>query len=183
MLVALGSTSVMLTNLYAISVFGEGDPVRLGAQVISGIGFLGAGTILTTKHNQIRGLTTAAGLWAVACLGLAIGIGFYEVALLSSLLLMIILITFRKVKRKVYSRTKYMEILIAFDSKEGIKNLLTYCIENNWGIIDVNNDESRFNEGGFFYHFSLKFSSIIETDDIIKIILNLDGVMYVKNIH
>ena len=53
----------------------------MGAQVISGIGFLGAGTIVVTPHNQIRGLTTAARLWAVACVGLALGLGLYEIVL------------------------------------------------------------------------------------------------------
>lgn len=63
MLVCVGSCLIMLTNQYIYQVFGSGDPVRMGAQVVSGIGFLGAGTIVVTKRNRIRGLTTAAGLW------------------------------------------------------------------------------------------------------------------------
>lgn len=62
MLVCVGSCLIMLTNQYIYQVFDTGDPVRMGAQVVSGIGFLGAGTIVVTKRNQIRGLTTAAGL-------------------------------------------------------------------------------------------------------------------------
>ena len=85
MLVCLGATLVMSTNQYVYQTFGVSDPTRLGAQVVSGIGFLGAGTIMVTKRNQIKGLTTAAGLWAVACLGLAIGIGFYSGALIGGL--------------------------------------------------------------------------------------------------
>ena len=81
MLVCIGSCVVMLVNQYIYQVYHTGDPVRMGAQVISGIGFLGAGTIVVTPHNQIRGLTTAAGLWAVACVGLALGLGLYEIAL------------------------------------------------------------------------------------------------------
>ena len=75
MLVCVGSCLIMLTNQYIFQVFGAGDPVRMGAQVVSGIGFLGAGTIVVTRRNQIMGLTTAAGLWASAAVGLAIGIG------------------------------------------------------------------------------------------------------------
>ena len=81
MLVCVGSCMIMLTNQYIFQVYETGDPVRMGAQVVSGIGFLGAGTIVVTRRNQIKGLTTAAGLWATAGLGLAIGIGFYEAAL------------------------------------------------------------------------------------------------------
>ena len=66
MLVCVGACMIMLTNQYIYQVFDTGDPVRMGAQVVSGIGFLGAGTIMVTKHSQIRGLTTAAGLWATA---------------------------------------------------------------------------------------------------------------------
>ena len=80
MLVCVGACVVMMINQYTYQVYGVGDPVRLGAQVVSGIGFLGAGTIIVTSHNQIKGLTTAAGLWASACIGLAIGIGLYEIA-------------------------------------------------------------------------------------------------------
>jgi putative Mg2+ transporter-C (MgtC) family protein len=81
MLVCVGACIVMLTNQYMVQVYGTGDPVRMGAQVVSGIGFLGAGTIIVTRRNQIKGLTTAAGLWSAAGVGLALGIGFYEAAL------------------------------------------------------------------------------------------------------
>ena len=84
MLVCLGSCVIMMTNQYIYQATGAGDPVRMGAQVVSGIGFLGAGTIIVTKRNQIKGLTTAAGLWSSACIGLALGIGFYEVALVGA---------------------------------------------------------------------------------------------------
>ncbi len=84
MLVCMGATLVMLTNQYIHDYTGTGDIARLGAQVISGIGFLGAGTIIVTGRNHIKGLTTAAGLWASACIGLAIGIGFYFGAIIGS---------------------------------------------------------------------------------------------------
>ena len=90
-LVCIGACVVMITNQYVYQVFQTGDPVRMGAQVISGIGFLGAGTILVTAHSRIRGLTTAAGLWAAACIGLAIGIGLYEVALFGGVSIFLVL--------------------------------------------------------------------------------------------
>ena len=80
-LVCIGATLTVLTNQYMMQYFGGGDPARLGAQVINGIGFLGAGTIIVTGRHKVKGLTTAAGLWASACLGVAIGAGFYEGAL------------------------------------------------------------------------------------------------------
>lgn len=91
MLVCVGSCLIMLTNQYIYQTLDAGDPMRLGAQVVSGIGFLGAGTIIATKHNQIHGLTTAADLWAAVGVGLALGIGFYEAAVTSALAIFLIL--------------------------------------------------------------------------------------------
>ena len=79
-LVCMGAASVMMTSQYLINLVNSGvasftcDPARLGAQVISGIGFVGAGTIMVTKRRQVKGLTTAAGLWDSAIIGLAIGV-------------------------------------------------------------------------------------------------------------
>lgn len=84
-LVCLGAMLAMTTGQFAHMYIGGADPSRIGAQVISGIGFLGAGTIIVTGRRRISGLTTAAGLWASACVGLAIGVGFYEGAIVGTL--------------------------------------------------------------------------------------------------
>lgn len=87
-LVCLGSAMATMIGQYIIEILHlDGDPARLGAQVISGIGFLGVGTILVTGKTHVRGLTTAAGLWSTATVGLAIGIGFYEAAIICTVLL------------------------------------------------------------------------------------------------
>ena len=80
-LVCQGACAAMMTGQFVYLYVGSTDVSRIGAQVVSGIGFLGAGTILMTGYHKIRGLTTAAGLWATACMGLALGAGFYLGAL------------------------------------------------------------------------------------------------------
>ena len=88
-LVCLGSALVMMTSEYMTHTFDSKlDIARLGARVISGLGFLGVGTILVTGKNQIRGLTTAAGLWTCAWAGLAIAIWFAEAAIYTLLLML-----------------------------------------------------------------------------------------------
>ena len=75
----------MSTGQFTSLAIGNTDITRIGAQVVSGIGFLGAGSIIVTRNNHISGLTTAAGLWASACIGLAIGVGFYEGAIVGTI--------------------------------------------------------------------------------------------------
>lgn len=111
MLVCVGACLIMLTNQYIYQVTGAGDPMRLGAQVVSGIGFLGAGTIIVTKHNQIKGLTTAAGLWASAGVGLALGVGFYEAAVTATVGIYLILALLQRWEHRVHKKSgcwKYM---------------------------------------------------------------------------
>lgn len=97
-LVAVGSALVMMTSGYVFKAYeglGTFDPTRLGAQVISGIGFLGAGTILREGFS-VKGLTTAASLWAVSCIGLAVGAGYYVGALVSTVVIYLTLNTFKR---------------------------------------------------------------------------------------
>ncbi|MBL7151464.1 MAG: MgtC/SapB family protein [Candidatus Omnitrophica bacterium] len=92
-LVALGSCLIMLTSLYVFDIYkGEAnlDPTRIAAGVITGIGFLGAGTIIKEREG-VRGLTTAASLWVVASIGLAVGIGFFQAAVFTAILTLIVL--------------------------------------------------------------------------------------------
>jgi len=113
-LVCLGATMTTMIGIYCTEVLGySNDPLRMGAQVISGIGFLGAGTILLRSKTHITGLTTAAGLWTTATLGLAIGIGFYWgvfVAFLVMVLTISILSKLDKDRKNAGAETYYLEV-------------------------------------------------------------------------
>lgn len=115
MLVCVGSCLVMLTNQYIFQASQAGDPMRLGAQVVSGIGFLGAGTIIVTRHNQIKGLTTAAGLWSAAGVGLALGVGFYEAALVAGLAVFLVLTVLQRWDDKMHSKTRMVEVYVELE--------------------------------------------------------------------
>ena len=115
MLVCVGSCLVMLTNQYIFQASQAGDPMRLGAQVVSGIGFLGAGTIIVTRHNQIKGLTTAAGLWSAAVVGLALGVGFYEAALVAGLAVFLVLTVLQRWDDKMHSKTRMVEVYVELE--------------------------------------------------------------------
>ena len=105
-LVCLGATMAALVGLYAVSeLHFTADPMRVGAQVVSGIGFLGVGTIMVKNQKQVMGLTTAAGLWATACIGLSIGIGFYVAAITAFLAVIITMSILVYLERNVKTTT------------------------------------------------------------------------------
>ncbi len=100
-LVCLGSTLTSMTGLYVSDVLGNtGDITRMAAQVISGVGFLGAGMIILKSNNVITGLTTAAGVWTTASIGIAVGFGFYPGAIIVTTLFMGTIILFAKLEKK-----------------------------------------------------------------------------------
>jgi len=113
-LVCVGAAMTTLTGIYAMNELNSiGDPMRLGAQVISGIGFLGAGTIMVRNQSHVTGLTTAAGLWATACLGLAIGAGFYVAIVPAFAIVMITMTLLIRLERATKPRIRgsyYVEL-------------------------------------------------------------------------
>lgn len=137
MLVCLGAALTMLISQYLLTKDYPLDATRLGAQVISGIGFLGAGTIIVTGRQQVKGLTTAAGLWASACMGLAIGAGFYEGALLACLVIFVTSASFTKLDRMIMSTAKTMNIYVEFTQTDDISQILSRLKEMGIRIVDI----------------------------------------------
>jgi putative Mg2+ transporter-C (MgtC) family protein len=137
MLVCVGAAMVMMTNQYAFQYFTVSDPVRMGAQVISGIGFLGAGTIMVTGKNKIKGITTAAGLWTAASCGLAIGVGFYEGAIAGGLVIFLIISVMQRLEDPIRRHAKYMEVYLEFDDKNPLSAFIDYTRENQLEVYDI----------------------------------------------
>ncbi|HKL79331.1 MAG TPA: MgtC/SapB family protein [Mobilitalea sp.] len=122
-LVCLGSALAIMTNQYVFQVYGVADPTRMAAQVISGIGFLGAGTIIVTGRHQVKGLTTAAGLWATACMGLAIGIGFYKAAIVACVLIAFATVVLHRLDNYALSKSKVLDLYIEFNNSASITSV------------------------------------------------------------
>lgn len=107
-LIAMGSTLAMILSIYVPQRYEgalDGDPTRIAAQVISGIGFLGAGAIIQMK-GSIRGLTTAAGIWMVSALGMAVGCGMYLIGILATALILFILVLLERIEHRVSLRSE-----------------------------------------------------------------------------
>jgi len=123
------------------------DITRLGAQVINGIGFLGAGTIILTGKQQIKGLTTAAGLWASACMGLAIGAGFYIGALVGCIFILITIIIFSKLETFILSHSRNVNIYIECKGLDTVAEIVTKLREHEVRIYDVEISKAKASEG------------------------------------
>lgn len=113
------------------------DVSRFGAQVINGIGFLGAGTILVTSDDKIKGLTTAAGLWASACMGLAIGAGFYECAVLAVVLIYLAMYFFGSLKAKLLDMSKVVSLCVQVETTVDIGDVIIAIREQGADILDM----------------------------------------------
>ena len=136
MLVCLGASLTMMISQYeylmletqwkeiAIETGARTDVARFGANVINGIGFLGAGTIILTKHKEIKGTTTAAGLWASACMGLAIGAGFYECVVLGFVLIFLCFKVFPVIENDMVDKSRNMNIYMELYSAANINFVL-----------------------------------------------------------
>lgn len=137
-LVCVGAALIMITSQYMVDVMGmDIDISRMGAQVISGIGFLGVGTIIVVGRNQVKGLTTAAGLWVCACMGLAIGIGFYEGALITCLFVMGIMSGLQSLDKYVQSHSKVINIYVEVEDMNALTNLLRYLKGEEVAVSDL----------------------------------------------
>lgn len=183
MLVCLGATLVMMTNQYICNVFEAGDPSRLGAQVISGIGFLGAGTIIVTRKSQVRGLTTAAGLWSAACIGLAIGIGFYEGAIVVGVAIMLVMTLFQKIDYLLMAKSGIMHLYMNFTSVEALNHFVDHCRQQDIRMIDLQISKNKdLDRNGIVVIMTLKISHKILHVDLIQSFSGMDGLKYIEEI-
>lgn len=143
MLVCIGAALVMITNQYIAELYPGTDPARMGAQVVNGIGFLGAGTIIVTRRQQVKGLTTAAGLWACACMGLAIGVGFYAGAIVGTIAIYIIIVVMHNIGKKTTERLKLAEVYMEFQNAGDIRELIEIVSEQAVHIESMHIVESK----------------------------------------
>jgi len=156
MIVCVGSTLTMLLGQYNSLLFESpqwestladfaitADISRIGAQVINGIGFLGAGTIVVTDHQEVKGLTTAAALWASACTGLAIGAGFYECVILALLFIILCIGLLPVVEDRLVSHARNMNLYVEMESVESIGCLVQSLKNGGAKIIDIDFSSGR----------------------------------------
>jgi len=179
-LVCVGACLTMLTSEYvsknvAVTTF---DVTRLGAQVISGIGFLGAGTIIRTG-NTVKGLTTAASIWAVACVGLATGIGYYAGATIATFIIFLILAYFKVLAGSAYNHDITRELFIKLSYSQELLEKIKLLLSGN--KIIINNIKLKSdNENMTHAILYLSMNQNTNTTQLIEEIYNMNGVYEVE---
>ena len=182
MLVCVGACLVMLTNQYIYQATGSGDPVRMAAQVVSGIGFLGAGTIIVTRHNQIKGLTTAAGLWSAAGVGLALGIGFYEAAILGGIAIFAVMTLLQRMDNWMRSKTKRLDIYVELSDDVGLSEFLRQLREQNMEVSNVQQESIDRQAGTRTYSATIKMQKRRQHIEILADIQKMQGIIYLEEL-
>ena len=180
-LVSVASSLVIIGNLYAFDLFKNQtsmDPMRLGAQVISGIGFLGAGTIIK-EGPTIRGLTTAASLWSVACIGLVCGIGFYMGAIFATGFVLLSLIVLNKLEIMINKKNAYLNLSVNSVDRPGqIGRIGIELGRLNVTIKNISIETA--DDFNVIIKLTLKSLKDIKAEDIIEAIGAIEGISLIE---
>lgn len=181
-LVCLGSALATVTGLYMAEMGSNVDISRLPGQVLCGIGFLGAGTIMVTARRQIRGLTTAAGLWVTSAMGIAIGAGFVVAAVVCLALVLCTTYFMFYISRYVESHTRTIGLYMELERKE-VETLLRYIREQGYLIISIERrNEPLFGEGDITMRIELDLHKRYYHPQLVDDIMSVEGVHYVEEI-
>ncbi len=181
-LLCVGSTLVMLTSIHIFDVYYSKvpcDPARIAAGVVTGIGFLGAGAIMRSRAS-IRGLTTAASLWVIAGIGLAVGSGLYSGAIVTTILAIVTLMVFSRLEYTMIRKDWYKTMVI--EMKEGVdqlKKIRSIVSDYNAEITDFEIDRSS-DGSNMVLKLGLKLYATRHCEDLIREVNHLEGVKNAK---
>ena len=157
--------------------------ICLGAQVVAGIGFIGAGTIVVTRQHRVKGLTTAAGLWASAIIGLALGGGFYEGALLTTVLVLVAESFLSRLEYRILDHVPEINLYMEYTGKPCLEEVLRFLRENKVSLQDMeitrNSDSESHNACAIF---SLRFSKGVSVDELLTHVSQIEGVITVQEL-
>lgn len=181
-IVSDASALVMMTNIYISQVVGYTDLVRMPAAVITGLGFLGAGTILVTKSQEVRGLTTAAGLWAVAIIGIAIGAGFYAGGIICFAFIFLAMQVLRRVDLRIRKTQRVSVVYFEVEQKSMAGQIIRYVKSRGHYIWDLNmfsEVKDEYGGGPVCGTFTLWVNGKTTLDGMLEELEKLDGVSYI----
>ena len=183
MLVCVGSCLIMLTNQFIYQSAGTGDQVRMGAQVVSGIGFLGAGTIIVTRRSQIKGLTTAAGLWAAAGVGLALGVGFYFGAALGGAAIFGVMTLLHRMDNKLQSNARTIEVYVEMSQDFSVGDFLRELRLRSLELHELQREHDAPREQGVrAYLATLRAQRRTSHIELLEDLTKIPGILFIEEL-
>lgn len=182
-LVALGACLVTIANLYLFQTTGSADTSRIPAGVISGIGFIGVGSIIITSRREIRGLTTAAGLWVTAALGISLGSGMIYISIFAFLLAIVTIRLLLFISSRAERRDRMIEIYLETEDIRTVENVRKYMAEKNFEIKSMEKHRDKaISNNGLTVLLEIDLRQKYEHSQIIKDMEDIDGVAYIEEI-
>ena len=184
-LICLGAALTTLTSQYLLLVMHYyTDVARLGAQVVAGIGFIGAGTIIVTKRQRVKGLTTAAGLWAAAVIGLVCGAGYLECALVATAMILISEVWLIKIEYRFAHHAIDINLLVNYDRADVIEKIIIVAKEYRVRITDM--EITRIKDSEENQHFcailSLQTANSAHDEEFPKVLSGVSGILSVETL-
>ena len=158
------------------------DVVRLGAQVISGVGFIGTGTIMVTVRHEVKGLTTASCLWASACMGLAIGAGFYECMAIGFVLILLSIRVLPYLEHWIVERARNMNIFVEMDSAEHLSQIIRTMKDSGLTLFEMEIDRGDAGTGSLRGNFSVRLGPRQQHTQVLVRLSALEGVLAVEEV-
>ncbi len=182
-LICLGASLTTLTSQYLhLEMELYTDLARLGAQVIAGIGFIGAGTIIVTKRRQVKGLTTAAGLWTAAIVGLAVGAGFYEAALLATAFILLIEILLARLEWYIMSTARTINLYVEYANNEALTLMIDHLRSQRVSVTDLQITKSAADSQNPCAIFSLDLPRKLTHNKLMTDLAGTEGVVSVEEL-
>ena len=182
-LICLGAAMTTLTSQFLVLELGLfTDMARLGAQVIAGIGFIGAGTIIITKRRQVKGLTTAAGLWAAAIVGLCAGAGFFEGAVLATLIIILAELVFARLEYFIVANSRAFNVYVEYTKSDCLGSIVDTIKKTNAYIVDMEVTKSAEKGKNPCAVFSIQARRKASHKHLMEKIASLDGVASVEEL-
>ena len=183
-LICLGAAMTTLTSQYLyLNMHYYTDMARLGAPVVAGIGFIGAGTIIVTRRQRVKGLTTAAGLWVAAIIGIAIGSGFYEGSIATTLLVLLAELVFSRLEYRILANAPEINLYIEYRDRATLDELLHLYREQGLKVVNLEITRSKGSEKhNACAIFTIRMDRRHTVEQLLRDIIAVDGVFQVEEL-
>ena len=176
-LICVGAAAASLTGLFLyLGLKLPSDVSRIGSHVVSGLGFIGAGTIIVTGTKSIKGLTTAAGLWTTGIIGLAIGAGYYEGGVLTTALVLIVETLVAEIGGKI-KPAKVLTVLLRYSDKLALDEVMRYCKDKRFAVLGLRVTSRSGGDAGYAASLTIRSRRKVDEDALIEHIRTIPDIL------